>query len=237
MSILSLPKRLSAIAELVPKNSRVADIGTDHALLPIFLIQSGMTNSVIASDIVDGPLESAEKNIKAHGLADKITVVKSDGLVKVCPLSPETVIIAGMGGETIRDIMSACDYSTAAAPLFILQPMTHTELLREYLIKSGFSILSERVIQEQHRFYVIIETQHKKKQEHYFKDIQEEMLANELGGITLKSCDAAKNYLLWRKQTAMRARDGLLKSQGVDRQIEKFNLIIQEIDKRLSTSE
>ena len=234
MPTISLPDRLSAIAELVPKGSRVADIGTDHALLPIYLVKKGITDSVIASDIVDGPLNSAQKNINAHGLSDKIRIIKSNGLVKVYPLSPEVIIIAGMGGETIRDIISACDYSTTAAPLFLLQPMTHTELLREYLIKNGFSILSERVIQEQHRFYVIIETQYKAKQEHYFNaEEKDEALTFELGGITIESCKDAKNYLLWRKETAQRAMQGLLKSKSTSDQTEKFSILIKEIDKRL----
>lgn len=234
MSPLSLPARLSALSALVPKGSRVADIGTDHALLPIYLIENGITDSVIASDIAQGPLDSAKKNISAHGLLHKITLVKSDGIVKVYPLSPETIIIAGMGGETIRDIISDCDYSVSSSPLFLLQPMTHAELLRQYLIENGFSILSESVIQEQHRFYVIIAAQHKDIQQHYFKeDAVSKSLIYELGGIMPQSCEAARNYLLWRKETAKRARDGLLKSQDEFDRAKEFSELIEEIDRRL----
>lgn len=235
MPCISLPDRLKAIAELVPKNSVTADIGTDHALLPIHLIQKGITGSVIASDIVDGPLESAKKNITAHGLADKITLIKSDGLTNVFPLSPKTIIIAGMGGETIRDILADCDYCIKASPYLLLQPMTHTELLRQYLIENGYSILHETVIQQQHRFYVIISTQHKQEQKHYFDDnsLPKELLC-ELGGITCHTCAAAKNYLLWRRETAERAMQGLLKSENFRGRAEEFSELIAEIDRRLS---
>ncbi|MEE1279917.1 MAG: class I SAM-dependent methyltransferase [Oscillospiraceae bacterium] len=235
MSFVSLPSRLLAIAALVPRGSLVADIGTDHALLPIYLIENGITDRVIASDIVDGPLSSAKKNISAHGLEDEISIIKSDGIAKVYPFTPKTIIIAGMGGETIRDIISACDYSVSGAPYFILQPMTRPELLREYLIKNGFSILSETVIQEQHHFYVIISAQYKQEQEHYFKryDISESLIY-ELGGITPQSSSAAVNYLLWRKETALRAREGLLKSQSSAERAEEFSALVCEIDRRLS---
>lgn len=235
MSSVSLTPRLSAIASLVPSGSLVADIGTDHALLPIYLIESGITERVIASDIVDGPLCSAKKNITAHNLGNKISVIKSDGLVKVYPFAPETVVIAGMGGETIRDIISACDYSLSGAPYFILQPMTHTELLRRYLIESGFSILSETLVREQHHFYVIIAAQYTPKQEHYFKcfDISNELIY-ELGGITSQDGKDAADYLVWRRETAIKTRDGLLKSQDSKDRAEYFCELISEIEQRLN---
>lgn len=235
MSAYTLPPRLLYIASLVQKGSLVADIGTDHAHLPVYLIENGVTDRVIASDIVDGPLASAKKNISAHGLEDKIEIVKSDGLVKVFPLSPETVIIAGMGGETIRDIISTCDYSKSAAPLFLLQPMTHAEVLRKYLIENGFSIKSESVIREAHRFYVIISAQYSERQQHYFEFKSEDAdLIYELGGITPDCSDDAESYLLWKKSVAEGTREGLLKSASQDEKIKQMDALISEIDKRLS---
>ncbi len=235
MSAYTLPPRLLYIASLVPKGSLVADVGTDHAHLPIYLIENGITDKVIASDIVDGPIASAKKNISAYGLEGKIEVVKSDGLVKVFPLSPETIIIAGMGGETIRDIISACDYSKSAAPLFLLQPMTHAEVLRKYLIESGFSIIGESVIREQHRYYVIISAQFKDVQRHYFDFKNENTdLIYELGGIVPASSHDAESYLLWKKQTLERTLKGLLKSASQNEKINNVQALISEIDQRLS---
>ena len=234
MSAILLPPRLKYIASIVPSGSLVADIGTDHAHLPIYLIENSITDKAIASDIVDGPIASAKKNIALHGLEEKIEVIKSDGLVKVFPLTPETIIIAGMGSETIRDIMSACDYSKEASPLFILQPMTHVEVLRKYLIENGFSILSESVIREAHRYYVVISAQFKEKQQHYFnlKDISENLIY-ELGAICKDSSDDAESYLLWRKQTAEKTLSGLLKSDSASEKIDEISQLIEEINKRL----
>ena len=149
-------------------------------------------------------------------------------------MSPETVIIAGMGGETIRDIISACEYSKQKAPLFLLQPMTHAEVLRKYLIENGFSILSESVIREQHRYYVIISAQFKNEQKHYFEFFKKDSeLFYELGGITPSSSDDAESYLKWKKQTAQKTLDGLLKSQGAQDKIKQIDALISEIDKRL----
>lgn len=235
MAAYTLPPRLLYIASLVPTGSLVADVGTDHAHLPIYLIENSITDRVIASDIVDGPLASAKKNISAHGLDDKIEIIKSDGLVKVFPLSPETVIIAGMGGETIRDIISACDYSKQAAPLFLLQPMTHAEVLRKHLIENGFSIIDESVIREQHRYYVIISAQFTKEKKHYFEfDSTNVDLIYELGGISPDSSPDAESYLLWKKETLQRTLTGLLKSYSLDEKIKQINALISEIDKRLS---
>lgn len=233
MATFSLPPRLLTISDLIPKGSVVADIGTDHALLPIYLIKNGIAKSAIASDIADGPLNSARKNITAHALEGKIEVVKSDGLVNVYPFTPETVIIAGMGGETIRDIIANCGYSISGAPLFLLQPMTHTELLREYLMTNGFSILSETVIQEEHRFYVIISAKFSKKAEHYFK--LSGKTDYELGGITKKTSAASENYLKWRRQTAQKALQGIQKSQGFEQKKSDLTALIEEIDKRLNS--
>ena len=226
-----LTDRLLKIASLVPKNTYLADIGTDHAHLPIYLIENGITNSCIAADIVDGPLEMARKNISAHGFEDKIRVVKSNGLDKVYPFTPETVVIAGMGGETIRDIISACDFSKDGAPLFILQPMTHTELLREYLIKNGFSILNEDVVREAHRFYVIMVVKYLEKQEFYFDAGLGEIY--EIGGI-LADTEDKRDYLIWRREICQRNAASLSKSIGATEKIQAINNLISEIDRRLS---
>lgn len=226
---LKLPKRLSAIADMVPLGSFVADIGTDHAFLPIHLVNSGICSHCIASDIVDGPLQSAQKNISGAGLSNKISVIKSDGLVNVFPFTPDTIIIAGMGGETIRDIIGGCKFSKTGSPLFILQPMTHAEVLREFLHTNSFSILEEKVIQEERRFYVIIKAQYS---ENYTNDTQNLMAYYELGGIS-SDCEEHRNYLLWKKETFKKTLSGLKKADGFEEKISRLKSLILEIDRRL----
>lgn len=233
MNYLNLPARLLCIADMVPKGSLTADIGTDHALLPIYLVKKGITASCIAADIVDGPLESAKKNISAAELGSKITTIKSNGLEKVYTFTPKTVIIAGMGGETIRNIISDCDYSKSGAPFFLLQPMTHLETLREYLFNNGFSIVCERVVQEQNRFYVIIATQYTQKQKHYFDfDAADFRAYCELGGI-FPTCKSSKNYLIWKRGSLAAALKGIEKSADESSKKGELSAIINEIDRRL----
>lgn len=233
MNYLNLPSRLLCIADMVPKGSFTADIGTDHALLPIYLIKKGITNRCIAADIVDGPLESARKNIKNAELDTQISTIKSNGLEKVFTFTPETVVIAGMGGETIRNIISECEYSKSGAPLFLLQPMTHCEVLREYLFKNGFSITCEKVVREQNRYYVIIETRFTEKQVHYFNFNEADFdVLCELGGI-LPDCESHKSFLAWKRGSLTAALSGIERSAtDIDKKI-KLQAIIDEIDRRL----
>ncbi len=234
MSPISLPKRLSLIASLVPEHTYVADIGSDHALLPIYLVESGRIERAIAADIAQGPLQSARKNISQHSLLSKIDIVLSDGLLNVSELCPQTVIIAGMGGETITDILSACDYAKTSEPLLILQPMTHSEVLRRFLFENSFSITYETVVREAHRYYVIISAQHTKTAKHYFEFNGENFdVYCSLGGIMPNSEDT-KSYLLWKKETTERALGGIIKSKEPNSEKEKLSNLICEIDRRLS---
>lgn len=234
MSCISLTKRLSVISDLIQNGALVADIGTDHALLPISLIQSGKTNRVIASDIVQGPLNAAKKNISAYSLDENITLVQSDGLENITRFAPQSIVIAGMGGETIRDILSASDYPASSGALLILQPMTHCELLRKYLIINGFSILDEKVVREQHRFYVIITAKFLKKQEHYFKT---ENAVYELGGISPDTFEAGREYLLWQKKISENTLAQIKTSANPSENsglIKHFTKLSEEIERRLS---
>ncbi|MBQ3884851.1 MAG: SAM-dependent methyltransferase, partial [Ruminococcus sp.] len=126
-----LDNRLKLCAELVSGKGIAVDVGTDHALLAAELINSGKCSKVIASDIKEGPLEAAARTVEKFGLADKIDLVLSDGIKNV-PLEGVTdIVIAGMGGETIADIISVMPAEADAK--LILQPMTKPEVLRKKL--------------------------------------------------------------------------------------------------------
>ena len=151
-----LDKRLLCCADFVRHGSVAADIGSDHAYLPIYLVKEGICPSAIASDINEGPVNRAKINIAVSGLSKKITVLKSDGLDEAISLSPDDIIIAGMGGELIRDIINASEYVKNSDIRLILQPMTMPEVLREYLAKSGFNIIEETVCIAADKCYQII---------------------------------------------------------------------------------
>lgn len=233
MPQVTLTKRLHAISQLVEKGALVADIGTDHALLPISLVKSGICENVIASDIAVGPLKSASKNITAYSLQDNIKTVLSNGLENVAQMSPQNIIIAGMGGETIRDILAACDYPKSSGALLILQPMTHSELLRRFLIESGYSILGETVVREGHRFYVIITARFERVQEHYFENTTGVF---ELGGISNKTGECGGEYLLWQKGVFEKNLKQIEKSAPSDSKNELttyFSALIKETERRI----
>ncbi len=138
--MIRLDERLAAIASYVRTDVRICDVGTDHALLPCFLCEQG-ARDVIASDVNENPLEAARANVEKYGFADRIRLIRSDGLENIPPCGD--VIIAGMGGELIAQIIGGCRF-TSPDVRFILQPMTKAELLRRYLYSHGFEIAEEK---------------------------------------------------------------------------------------------
>ncbi|MGN1050662.1 MAG: class I SAM-dependent methyltransferase, partial [Acutalibacteraceae bacterium] len=120
---ISLDQRLLLCSSFVRKNSRLADIGTDHALLPIFLAKKGIVSSAIACDIKEEPLSFGKKNIEKFGLEDFIETRLSDGLNAVSESEVTDIVIAGMGGEMIIKILDSCSYKEDKSKRFILQPI------------------------------------------------------------------------------------------------------------------
>lgn len=152
-----LRERLTAVLREVRPGSVVSDVGTDHAHLPITLCRRGIARRVIASDVRDGPIASARENIARYGLSDVITVVKTDGLNGIEQYDPDDILISGMGGELIVRILSEAPFTRAEGKRLVLQPQTHPELVREYLMRSGFRIVHETVAEDDGgRIYQII---------------------------------------------------------------------------------
>ena len=149
-----LDQRLLAIARLVRQDAYLADIGTDHGYLPVYLAQTGRISRAVAADINEKPLKQAVAAISAHGLDKKIATVLSDGLKQV-DNRVEDIVIAGMGGELISSIISAAEWLKNPDKRLILQPMTQDVYLREYLAKQGFCIKEEDIAEDNRHLYVI----------------------------------------------------------------------------------
>ena len=169
---MALSLRLKLIASLVPKGARVCDIGTDHALLPIYLIENNIAEFVIATDIRPLPLENAKKNVTASGVSG-IELRLCDGLSAVKKSEVDTVIIAGIGGEVISGIISRAELiRNQPYPLLILQPTTSAEALRRYLYENGFEIKTETALKENGKLYSVITARFtgkvKKMPEHFY---------------------------------------------------------------------
>ena len=150
-----LSERLSAIATLIPKGDRVADIGTDHAYLPIHLRQEDISPFVLACDIRTSPLGSAMKNVQQSGV-DGIDFRLCDGLDGINCDEVDTVVLAGMGGQCIAGILERCPWVKNSGKRFIMQPINSPEELRKHLL-DGYTFISERAVHDCDRVYTVIE--------------------------------------------------------------------------------
>lgn len=160
--MINLSERLSLIYALVPDNSSVCDVGTDHGYLPAALCLSGKMRSVTATDIREKPLENARENIKKLG-ADGVNLVLCDGLDGVNRDLADVIIIAGMGGEVISGIISRCAFAKDTSVTLLLQPMTSADKLREFLSSNGFLIENEIPIKENGKIYSVMQVRYCKK--------------------------------------------------------------------------
>lgn len=144
--LFTLNKRLSLCAEMVRKGSRIADIGTDHAYLPVWLVRAGFASFALACDIKAEPLAQGELTIKKYHAEALIQTRLCDGLNAVNPNEVDDIIIAGMGGETIVHILSGADWIKDESKQLILQPMSKHELVIDYLYKNGFELKEHNCI-------------------------------------------------------------------------------------------
>ena len=154
-----LSPRLRAVAGLVRPGSVVADIGTDHAYLVCWLVASARCPGGFACDINPLPLERARKTIAQYGLTGQVQAVLSDGLAGLKQAQFDDVVIAGMGGELIAQIIQSAPWARQHTR-FLLQPMTKPERLREWLAGNGFAVLKEVAVQESRFVYPILEVAH-----------------------------------------------------------------------------
>jgi tRNA (adenine22-N1)-methyltransferase len=153
---MELPKRLAALAAFIPHGSIAADIGTDHAYLPIFLVEKEICRFVIATDLREGPFQSAEHKIKEHKLDSRISLRLGDGLMPLKPGEVEVLVLAGMGGNTIRGILARSPQILAGIKRLVLQPMTDAGDLRVWLAANGWKIADEELVEDDGRIYVVI---------------------------------------------------------------------------------
>ncbi|WP_163194299.1 tRNA (adenine(22)-N(1))-methyltransferase [Clostridium thermarum] len=157
---MNISDRLMKIANMVHRCNSMADIGTDHGYIPIFLVKKGICDTAIASDINKGPVLKAEKNVKLYGLQDKIQCRLGGGLKTIVPGEVDTAVIAGMGGHLIVSILEESAEVAQKMQALILQPVQHVEILRKYLYENGYEILSEDLCFDEGKYYEIIKARY-----------------------------------------------------------------------------
>ena len=152
-----ISKRLETVASFVPQGAVLLDVGSDHAYLPIELVEKGHIDRAIAGEVVEGPYQSAVTNVKSHGLTDKIQVRLANGLAAFEEADQISVItIAGMGGRLIATILEDGLDKLATVERLILQPNNREDELRSWLQEHGFQIIAESILEEAGKFYEII---------------------------------------------------------------------------------
>lgn len=154
MKQLDLSPRLAALAALVPTGARLADVGTDHAYLPVWLLLREKIRGAIASDVNQGPLDRGRETAKTYGVETQIDFRRCDGLTGLMAGEADTVVIAGMGGDLIARILSQAPWTREVT--LLLQPMSSQEDLRQWLEENGYAITREQVVREGEKFYQLL---------------------------------------------------------------------------------
>lgn len=203
---MKLTDRLLKIASLVSKGKKIADIGTDHGYIPVYLLNKGTIPFAILADVNKGPLENARKEVKYNNLIDKTDLRLGSGIEVLKKDEVDEIIIAGMGGILISELLEANKEVAHSVDKLILQPMQAQEELRKYLLGNGYEIVNEVLVKEDFRIYEIIETKYTGKntilEDEIYFEVSKKLIEN---------------------------NDPLLK-EFIDKKIYKYNSIIKKLE-------
>ena len=198
----------------------LCDVGTDHGYLPCHMIENGLCKKAYACDIAQGPLDSAVAHINERSLSDKITAILSDGLDSVEKGDITDVVIAGMGGELIADILSRCGWLKEGIN-FVLQPMTKPETLRKWLYENGFCVLRELACVSGRFVYSVMQVRYQKPE----YELTGEYLHY---GFVKGETDEEKRYLKDRANKLRTAAEGMIKG-GVKQELSEKLLTLSRL--------
>ncbi len=161
--MLQLSKRLLAVAGLAGSARVLADVGTDHGYIPVFLAQSGRIQKAIAMDVNEGPLNRAREHIRQYGLQERIETRRCDGLSALVPGEADTIVIAGMGGALMMRILSQGEAPARAAERLVLQPQSEIYAFRRFLMERGYKITAEEMVREEEKYYAVMAAEYRKE--------------------------------------------------------------------------
>lgn len=224
---MDLSKRLQAVADLVTAGYRVADIGTDHAYIPIYLVENHLSPHVVAMDIKEGPLCRAREHVAECGLAQQIELRLSDGMENLKPGEADAVVIAGMGGPLMTGILKKQWDVTCSLKECILQPQSEIAGVRAFLLQEGFSFLQEDMVLDAGKYYPMM----KVKPPSDMQTEQEIWTKTELryGKFLLESKNPVLRKFLERELRREEELLGALKEAKGARAMQRREEILQEI--------
>jgi len=156
MGFVKLSQRLKVISGFINDGAAVIDVGSDHGLLPIYLAQLGGFRRLIASDVSGDSLDSARRNAAKYGVSERIELIVADGLACVSQSDVDTVVISGLGGETIRDILHKAPWTKSSKITLILQPQSKIDVLCNFLYNGDYLIKGTKIVYERKKQYTVI---------------------------------------------------------------------------------
>ncbi len=223
---MKLTPRLEKIASMIPNCNRIGDVGTDHAYIPVALVERNIVGQAIASDIVNGPVQNAKKTVERYGMTESVEVRKGPGLAPYTIGEIQGVIIAGMGGALIADIIKADFELAKSLDFMILQPMIGQEVLRAYLEDNGFEIIEEHIETEGDKFYQILKVQVGTME---IKD----PLLYEIGPLLAEQTDKkVKAFLSFKLQKYLKIKESIEKNSKEDN-----NEFLAEVNQKIKKLE
>lgn len=205
-----LSYRMKQIAECVTAGNRLADIGTDHAWIPIYLVEQGIVPYAYALDVGEGPLEHARENVDKHGLSQRIDCRLSDGFEKLSENEVDSIIIAGMGGALIARILEQAGDTFAGNKELILQPQSECFKVRKMLHQLQYQIVEERFFKDDGKYYTIIKAL--PGVQHYMEDWQYQFGTY----LPQEKNECFRQFLLEKRQKLFRIKEKLSLSETSD---------------------
>ncbi|MGX7196139.1 tRNA (adenine(22)-N(1))-methyltransferase [Enterococcus olivae] len=225
MNEQELSQRLARVGAYVPQDARLADIGSDHAYLPVALMLQRQISFAVAGEVVQGPFESAEKQVRKSGLSDRIEVRLADGLEAIQTTDQiNTVTIAGMGGTLIRAILESGKQQQRidGTERLVLQPNVGEKTLREWLFQNEYTIIAEEILEENNKIYEILVAEKQDQVDYSQKELF-------FGPLLLQ--EKSKVFLAkWRRE--LKAREYVLQQleKAEEKPVEKIEEIQTQIE-------
>ena len=176
MNILQLSKRLETVVSYIPENSKIADIGSDHAYLPCYAVNKGIASFAIAGEVVKGPYLSAKKQVEDAQLTKEVEVRLGNGLEVLAPGEVDCITIAGMGGALIASILEAGKDKLSNGPRLILQPNVSASSIRTWLMDNEWSLIGEDILEEDDKLYEIVIAEKGDPKANYSNEMEKELL-------------------------------------------------------------
>ena len=232
--MVKISNRLTTAAALVTQGYTLADVGTDHGYIPIYLLQQEKIPSAIAMDINEGPLERAKEHIALYGLQAYIQTRLSDGVAALKPGEVEAVLIAGMGGGLIMHILKDGEKVCQSAKELILQPQSEIERVREFLREEGYTILAEDMVYEDGKFYPMMKVQYQGENENAQKASEVLKLSDLYGGLLLQNRHPVLKTFLEKERLIYTGIKENLEKQPVS---EKIRMRLAEVEDILHYNE